>query len=340
MYKAIVVDDEQIIRNGISSFINSSDTGFEVTAVFKDGDEAISFLDTHSIELVISDIKMVHVSGIELAQYIYENMPHTKVILLSGYTEFEYAKAAIRYNVKEYITKPTDFGELKNILVKLHDEISSGQKGHINNFFDTIKQLYAALISGNRDETFSLFKNLLDSYTHDNECLGQYVFNIFQTVFDHMYANLKIQPAAEALDYKQLPSIESYDEIYAFSEQLLNGILNQINAREKKTDDIVINKLIQFINENFSENISLQDAADKVFFAPAYCSRFFREHTGEKFSDYLLRVRMENAVKLLREHKNITEISKECGYRSSGYFTRVFKEYYNCTPSEYIRNRE
>ena len=86
MYKAIVVDDEQIIRNGISSFINSSDTGFEVTAVFKDGDEAISFLDTHSIELVISDIKMVHVSGIELAQYIYENMPHTKVILLSGYT--------------------------------------------------------------------------------------------------------------------------------------------------------------------------------------------------------------------------------------------------------------
>lgn len=43
MYKAIVVDDEQIIRNGISSFINSSDTGFEVTAVFKDGDEAISF---------------------------------------------------------------------------------------------------------------------------------------------------------------------------------------------------------------------------------------------------------------------------------------------------------
>ena len=129
MYKAIVVDDEQIIRKGISSFINSCDTGFEVTAVLKDGDEAISYLDTHNIELVISDIKMVHVSGIELAQYIYENMPHTRVILLSGYTEFEYAKAAIRYNVKEYITKPTDFGELKNILKNCMTKYPKNKKG-------------------------------------------------------------------------------------------------------------------------------------------------------------------------------------------------------------------
>lgn len=338
MYKAIVVDDEQIIRKGISTFITSADTGFEIAGVFKDGDEAISYLDTHSIELVISDIKMVHVSGIELAQYIYENMPHTRVILLSGYTEFEYAKAAIRYNVKEYITKPTDFGELKSILLKMRSEIDAEQESHINSFFDSIKQLYAALLSGNEQEAEELLKALLDSYTHDNECLGQYAFNIFQTIFDHMYANLKIQLPPDFPDYRKLTSIENHDEIYSFSSQLLRLITDQINARDKKTDDIVINKLIQFVNENFSENISLQDAADKVFFAPAYCSRFFRKHTGEKFSNYLLRVRMEHAVKLLRENKNITEISKECGYRTSSYFTRVFKEYYKCTPSEYMRN--
>lgn len=340
MYKAIVVDDEQIIRKGISSFIGSCDTGFEIAGVFSDGNEAISFLDTHSVELVISDIKMVHVSGIELAQYIYENMPHTRVILLSGYTEFEYAQAAIRYNVKEYITKPTNFSELKRVLLKLRDEISAEQNSHINTFFDTVKQIYAALLSEDTDEAKTLFKQLLDSYTHDNECLGQYAFNIFQTIFDHMYANLKIQFTSDLPDFGKLPSMESSDEIYNFSNELLGGIINQINTRDKKTDDIVINKLIQFVNENFSENISLQDAADKVFFAPAYCSRFFRKHTGEKFSNYLLRVRMEHAAVLLGENKNITEISKECGYRSSGYFTRVFKEYYNCTPSEYIRNRE
>lgn len=338
MYKAIVVDDELVIRNGISSFINNCDTGFKVVAVFNDGSEAISFLEDNDIELVISDIKMVDVSGIELAQYIYENKPRTKVILLSGYAEFEYAKAAIRYNVKEYITKPTNFSDLKSTLLKLCDEITEDKKCHINEFFDNIKHLYASLLACKQDESVSAFKLLLDSHTHSREYLGQYVFNIFQTIIDHLYANLKIQIISDSLDYKQLTELTDYDEIYGFSLQLLENIINQLDAKDKKTDDIVISKLIQFINEHFSENISLQDAADKVFFAPAYCSRFFKEQTGENFSDYLLKVRMDHAVKLLRENKKITEISKACGYRNSGYFTRVFKEYYKCTPSEYIRN--
>lgn len=338
MYKAIVVDDESIIRNGISSFISSCDAGFEVVGTFSDGSEAISFLNDNDVELIISDIKMVNVSGIELAQYIYENIPYAKVILLSGYTEFEYAKAAIKYNVKEYITKPTNFSDLKNTLLKLRDEITADKKCHINEFFDNMKQLYAAILACRHDEASAVFKILLDSHTHSKECLGQYVFNIFQTIIDHLYASLKIQLTPDAIDYKQLPSLTDYNEIYTLSERLLDSLMNQFDTKDKKTDDIVISKLIQFINENFSQNISLQDAADKVFFAPAYCSRFFKEHTGENFSDYLLNVRMRHAAKLLRENKKITEISKECGYRSSGYFTRVFKEYYKCTPSEYIRN--
>lgn len=338
MYRAIVVDDESIIRNGISSFINSCDAGFEVVGTFPDGKDAIDFLHDNEVELIITDIKMVNVSGIELAQYIYENIPSAKVILLSGYAEFEYAKAAITYNVKEYITKPTNFSDLKNTLLKLRDEITEDKKCNINEFFDNIKQLYAAVLACNHDKAHTVFKFLLDSHTHSNEYLGQYAFNIFQTIIDHLYANLKIQLAPDTLDYKQLPSITDYNEINTLSDRLLDSIIKQFETKDKKTDDIVISKLIQFINENFSENISLQDAADKVFFAPAYCSRFFKEHTGENFSDYLLKVRMRHAAKLLRENKKITDISKECGYRSFGYFTRVFKEYYKCTPSEYKRD--
>ena len=338
MYRAIVVDDELIIRNGISTFINNCDVGFEVVEVFEDGSDAIAFLEENDIELVISDIKMVNVSGIELSQYIYEHKPFIKVILLSGYAEFEYAKAAIKYNVKEYITKPTNFTDLKNTLIKIYDEVTEDKKDYINEFFDNIKHLYALLIACNHSESILAFKLLLDSNTNNREYLGQYVFNIFQTIFDHLYANLKIQITSDSLDYKQLTELTDYDEIYDFSSQLLESIIKQLEAKEKKTDDIVISKLIQFINEHFSENISLQDAADKVFFAPAYCSRFFKEQTGENFSDYLLKIRMEHAVKLLRANKKITEISQACGYRNSGYFTRVFKEYYKCTPSEYIRN--
>lgn len=343
MYKAIVVDDESIIRNGISSFVNKCGAGFEVINTFKDGSEAIDFLEENDVDLVISDVKMSNVSGLGLAQYIYENKPYIMVIILSGYAEFEYAKTAIKYNVKEYMTKPTNFKELKNILLKLSAELNNKKLteqslSDIDLFLDNIKQLYSAVLSGNEDEAKSLFKQLLDSNTHGNEYLGQYAFNIFEIISDHIYAVLKLHVLSDQKDHTRLPSLSEHEQIYNISLDLIHHITSQIRVDSSKTDDMVLSKILQYIDEHFGENISLQTIADKVFFSTAYCSRFFKEKTGKNFSDYLLDIRMKHAVKLLRENKKITDISSACGYRNPSYFTRVFREYYKCTPSEYVRS--
>lgn len=339
MFSVIVVDDEMTIRNGISSFINNSCTDFEVLHEFKDGIEAIDFLRDNDVDLVISDIKMVHGSGIDLAKYIYENKPYIKVILLSGYAEFEYAQAAIKYNVTDYITKPTNFTDLKNTLLKIGASLDSSRKSNIDAFFDNLKQLYADILSGSLADAANTFEALLASYSHGNEHLGQYVSNIFEIIADRLYVNMKIQISSEEYDYKNIASLSSYEEIFELSMRLLENAVNHMPSKEGAApNDIVISKLLKFVDDNFAENISLQDAAEVVFFNPSYCSRFFKEQTGENFSDYLLKIRMQHAVKLLKENKKINDISRECGYRSSGYFTRIFKEYYNCTPSEYLRN--
>lgn len=338
MFSVIVVDDEMIIRSSISSFINDCGAGFNVVASFRDGSDAIKYLEKNDVDLVISDIKMVTVSGIDLAQYIYENKPWIHVILLSGYTEFEYAKAAIKYNVKEYITKPTNFDDLKNTLIRMGNLITEQKGSDINLFLDGIMQLYASIIAKNSEDAHSELKLLLDSNPRKNEQLGQYVFNIFELIIDKLYANLNIRITPDIADYTALRETALHNEVYNTSHAILECIINHLLTKDKKTDNIVIDKLIQFINDNFQKNISLQDAAETVFFNPAYCSRFFKEQTGEKFSDYLLKVRMQHAARLLKENKKVTDISRECGYNSSGYFTRVFKDYYNCTPSEYIHN--
>lgn len=337
MFEAIVVDDEQMIRTGISSFINNNDTGFEVIHTFRDGAEAIEYLKVQEVALIISDIKMVNVSGIDLARYIYENKPHIKVILLSGYAEFEYAKAAIQYNVEEYITKPTDFNELKKALLKIKASLETAENANINLFLDKVKQLYADILAAKYEDASATLNALLSGNHHDGAYLGQFASNLFEIIFDRLYANLKIQFVSDKFDYKKLVDINTREEISSFANQVLQNIINQMSTDGKNTGDAVITKIIQFVNEHYSENISLQDAADKVFFSPVYCSRFFKKQTGENFSDYLLRVRMENAVKFLRENKKITDISRDCGYSNSGYFTRIFKEYYKCTPSEYLR---
>lgn len=314
MFSVIVVDDEMMIRTSISTFINNCDVGFEVVGTFRDGSDAIKYLEENNVDLVISDIRMVQVSGIDLAQYIYENKPWTQVILLSGYADFEYAKAAIKYNVKEYITKPTDFENLKNSLINMKNLLTEQKNNNINSFFDNIMHLYAEIVSINLADAKETLCTLLDENTHKNERLGQYAFNIFEIIIDKLYANLNIRISTESDDFNDFPDITDNQKVYDFSIKMLENIIKQLSAKNKKTDNIVVDKLIQFINDNFSKNISLQDAAESVFFNPAYCSRFFKEQTGENFSNYLLKVRMEHAVKLLKENKKINDISKECGY--------------------------
>ena len=123
MYQVIVVDDELVIRNGITNYINSEIDDFKVEYSFGDGSQVIDYLKTHDVDLIISDIKMTHTSGIDLAKYISENKPYIKVILLSGYREFEYARSAIQYGVKNYILKPTNFIEFKEVMVQIKNEL-------------------------------------------------------------------------------------------------------------------------------------------------------------------------------------------------------------------------
>ena len=233
MFSVIVVDDEMMIRTSISAFINNCDVGFEVVGTFRDGSDAIKYLEENNVDLVISDIRMVQVSGIDLAQYIYENKPWTQVILLSGYTDFEYAKAAIKYNVKEYITKPTDFENLKNSLINMKNLLTEQKNNNINSFFDNIMHLYAEIVSINLADAKETLFALLDKNTHKNERLGQYAFNIFEIIIDKLYANLNIRISTENDDLKDFPDITDNQRVYDFSIKMLENIIKQLSAKNK-----------------------------------------------------------------------------------------------------------
>ena len=186
MYQVIVVDDELVIRNGITNFINSEIDDLEVLYSFSDGTEAIEFLKTNDIDLVISDIRMTQVSGIELAKYISENKPFIKVILLSGYREFEYARSAIQYGVKEYILKPTNFIEFKDVLSQVKNELNQSRikKDHVF-FMDKIKLLYSNILSNKRNEAKEILLSVLED-VRDYEIMDmrQCLFYLYEIIFD------------------------------------------------------------------------------------------------------------------------------------------------------------
>lgn len=123
MYRLIVVDDEQAIRRGMCNYIDWNAMGFQVEADFEDGKETIEYLKDHLVDVVMTDIEMAEVSGLELARYIWENKLPVKVVILSGYREFEYARKAIKYNVENYLLKPIRMDELQEVFGKMKKQL-------------------------------------------------------------------------------------------------------------------------------------------------------------------------------------------------------------------------
>ena len=106
--KILIVDDEDIQRQKLVQLISESPLSFSDILCAPEVPTAIDIIETHHPDIVLSDIRMPVKNGLDLAQYVKETYPEILVILITGYSEFEYAQAAIRYNVFDYILKPID----------------------------------------------------------------------------------------------------------------------------------------------------------------------------------------------------------------------------------------
>ena len=88
-YKMIIADDEPMIRKGLASGIPWEEYGFELTADFMDGQDVIEYLQTHEVDVVFTDVQMCQVGGMEVAKWIRERNLPVKIVMISGYREFE-----------------------------------------------------------------------------------------------------------------------------------------------------------------------------------------------------------------------------------------------------------
>lgn len=128
MIKLLLVDDEPIICQGLRQTINWKDFDIEVVDEAYDGKEAIEKIEQYQdIDILLLDIRMPVMDGLELAEKIYYSNFNLKIIMISGYEEFNYAKKALQLGVKNYLLKPVDIDELLNTIKDVIDEILQEQ---------------------------------------------------------------------------------------------------------------------------------------------------------------------------------------------------------------------
>ena len=123
MFRVMLVDDKKIIVDGLEILIDWNELGFEVFAKTTSAKEAIEISKNQKIDLVITDIRMPEMLGMDMISEISSFSPKTKFVLLSAYSEFEYAKWAIDFQISGYLLKPIDEDELRVLLVKIRGDL-------------------------------------------------------------------------------------------------------------------------------------------------------------------------------------------------------------------------
>ena len=128
LYSVILADDEPVIIEGLSRIVPWNTLGFEIKAKAYEGDELVASVKEYSPDVLITDIQMPARTGLECIEEIKHISPNTKILILSGYANFEYAKKAMGYGVEGYLLKPINRNELMEFLLRFKEELDSRER--------------------------------------------------------------------------------------------------------------------------------------------------------------------------------------------------------------------
>ncbi len=123
LYRIILVDDEEEVRKGIIRKIDWETLGFQVVGDAENGQDALEKIEQLEPDVVMTDIRMPYMDGLTLTSWIRQKYPSVKVLIFSGFDDFEYAQQAIKLNVTEYILKPVNVEELTRILNRVKENL-------------------------------------------------------------------------------------------------------------------------------------------------------------------------------------------------------------------------
>ncbi len=123
LYRVMLVDDEEAVRQAIARKLNWEEIGFQMIATAENGQEALELAEKLRPDVVMTDINMPFMDGLSLCHKLKETQRNTKIVIFSGFDEFEYAKEAIKLEVEEYILKPIDSEELRSVFIRIKENL-------------------------------------------------------------------------------------------------------------------------------------------------------------------------------------------------------------------------
>ena len=335
MYKVLFVDDDETIGFIVSKMKVWEDSNFKITRYAQSGKEALSILEKESFDLIITDIRMPIVDGLELLENIRERGDKTFLVLASTYSEFEYAKRGLQNGAIDYIIKPITEENLKKLFIKveklLKEKEEKPKETNLKLSKDRIDKWYNLFI--NLEETP---ENLKDKYLKElNNILKEEKIIFSELLFEGVWEKIvKVFPWIVKLE-----NIEFLFKEESFEEQVQEKISNiqEIIKKYKLNNyDSLINNVSEVILKNIGKDKLLDIISEELQLSKDYIGKLFKNKIGITLNEYSTILKMEYGKKLLNSsNKKVYEISKELGYLTVDYFSKLFKNYTGFTPVQY-----
>ena len=374
MFRALVVDDEPSVLEGLKIMVPWSELDFELCGESSDGQEALLKFERLRPHLVITDIRMPVINGLELINKARKLDMDTEFVILSGYSDFAYAKEAMRHQVCCYLLKPLDKDEIVSVLRKVKsklnmkflthygfsqedidsfkmsrnissqganagvadDESGSAEWKPVRDDFD--EELTAAL----RQMNYQDAKKLIDELFVFFKSKGISLTTARVMVNSYVYHILRIAFEKNIKLNRILPldreEERDFEKLKIYITDVLSQTIGLMLEDRRKSSLGYLYDIKTYFEKNFDKKLSVSALAEMAFLEAGYLGNAFNKQFGCSISEYQHCLRIQKAVELIKTtDMKLTDISAAVGYSNYNNFFSHFLRITRKKPTEYKR---
>lgn len=358
-YKVVIIDDEHWTREVIKGLVEWNRLDLSLVGESSDGDFGLELIEKFNPDIIITDVAMPNMNGLELVQRLRSKGNRSEIIIVSGYDDFKYIHSAMKLEVSDYLLKPIKPDELNEQLSACIHKLDTRDRVQNNPYeisatgfleFSWADQFYVLKNKAHEYLYSCDINSLIKVFSELDTQLGEhgestcsksamiYIYFVFMEQLQHFISEkgFTIHDFNSAIE---TPFVFNHDSTIS---QMLVFICNQYCKVSKEVQHLIKSKnrldiglIKRYIEEHFTESITLEQTAARFYVSKEYLSKVFKAEVGIGFADYIASLRMEKAKKLILEQKvPIKDVGYMVGYLEQTHFYKKFKHYFSMTPGE------
>lgn len=356
--KIVVADDEWLEVETLCHLLRD-DTRTAVVGTATDGLTAVKMVQQVQPDLVLMDIRMPGMDGLEATRLIREELPQTQVVIVTAFGEFEYARQALSRGAASYLLKPVKVEELQDAVGRVQQIQARQAAERLNLEGDVVRnliqgrfslqpaqedELAEAVRQGESVRAAAICRSLLPPAAAQDRPL-------LLALLAELLAVLVRTARGAGADTRRVGELHTAwaDRIAAVADraqglhcagEMATAFTGVVTAGWTSGPKRLVARAQAYVDSHYAAEISLESVAAHLGIHPAYLSRLFSRETGQSFVEYLSVRRLTVAKDLLSNLElTIDQVAARVGFRSASYFSTVFRRRFGQSPGEFRRQR-